>query len=106
MRAYVRNWVDKNITPNCHDWDEAKMLPRSVFVDFAKSGLLNMVVMHTMKEGDNVYPFPIGLTLSTLDVFHELIAVDEVRIHTVYSCFSTRMPILCDVLVVTHYCSR
>ena len=36
LRAYTRTWVDKHIAPFCHEWDEARAIPRNVFVDLAK----------------------------------------------------------------------
>jgi hypothetical protein len=78
LRAYVRSWVDKHITPNCHEWDEAKSIPKEVFVEFAKSGLANTVCGPVgLKAEDITYPLPCGLTATTFDVFHELIIVDE-----------------------------
>jgi alkylation response protein AidB-like acyl-CoA dehydrogenase len=77
LRTYVRNWVEKWITPNAHEWDEQKSIPKEVFVEFAKSGLANTVCGPILKPEDITYPLPCGLTANSFDVFHELIIVDE-----------------------------
>eukprot|EP00455_Lapot_gusevi_P041973 TRINITY_DN492_c0_g1_i10.p1 TRINITY_DN492_c0_g1~~TRINITY_DN492_c0_g1_i10.p1 ORF type:complete len:462 (+),score=178.81 TRINITY_DN492_c0_g1_i10:81-1388(+) len=77
LRAYTRAWVEKHITPNCHEWDENKELPRQVFVECAKAGLLPPCVGPILKSQDLTYPLPCGLTPETFDVFHEIVVVDE-----------------------------
>ena len=77
LRAYVRAWVDQHIAPNCHEWDEQKSIPKSVFQEFAKSGLANTVCGPILQPQDITYSLPCGLTAKTFDVFHELIIVDE-----------------------------
>jgi hypothetical protein len=36
LRAFVRQWVDQHIMPNCDEWDEKKSLPKDLFTSFAK----------------------------------------------------------------------
>ena len=60
--------------------DEDKAIPRSVFQAFAKSGLINLMVLHVAKSSDLMYPMPCGLTPETCDAFHELIVTDEVLV--------------------------
>lgn len=40
LRAAVRAFVDKEITPNCFAWDEAKQIPKSLFLKAADAGIL------------------------------------------------------------------
>lgn len=40
VRAGMRKFVNKNITPNCFDWDEKKQIPKSVFKLCAENGIL------------------------------------------------------------------
>jgi hypothetical protein len=40
LRAAVRAFVDKEITPNCFAWDEAKQIPKSLFLKAAEAGIL------------------------------------------------------------------
>jgi hypothetical protein len=36
FRAAMREFVDKEITPFCHEWDEAKEMPKSLFAKCAQ----------------------------------------------------------------------
>eukprot|EP01123_Difflugia_compressa_P012649 TRINITY_DN5504_c0_g1_i1.p1 TRINITY_DN5504_c0_g1~~TRINITY_DN5504_c0_g1_i1.p1 ORF type:complete len:539 (-),score=108.19 TRINITY_DN5504_c0_g1_i1:6-1601(-) len=78
FRAYVRNFVETEIMPFCHDWDEDKKIPRELFLKCAQSGLLPAL---------NGAPWPVELVgdsvaggllkASEFDSFHELILIDE-----------------------------
>eukprot|EP00455_Lapot_gusevi_P041972 TRINITY_DN492_c0_g1_i1.p1 TRINITY_DN492_c0_g1~~TRINITY_DN492_c0_g1_i1.p1 ORF type:complete len:461 (+),score=209.55 TRINITY_DN492_c0_g1_i1:75-1385(+) len=77
LRAYVRKWVEENITPYAHEWDENKQIPKEMFVKIAQSGLLPTVVGPILKAEDITYPLPCGLTHNTFDAFHEMIVIEE-----------------------------
>ena len=40
LRAAVRQFVDKHVTPYCHAWDEEKKIPKELFLKAAKAGIL------------------------------------------------------------------
>ncbi len=44
LRAAIRTFVDKEIMPFCHEWDEAKQLPRSLYGKLAEQNLLAAVI--------------------------------------------------------------
>lgn len=72
-RARVRKFVDTEITPYCHDWDNSTeySLPKDLYVKFADAGLLPGVVGA---------PWPsefAGKGPEGFDAFHELILIDE-----------------------------
>jgi alkylation response protein AidB-like acyl-CoA dehydrogenase len=74
-RERVRKFVETEVTPNCHDWDNSPdyKLPKDLYVKFAKAGLLPGVVGA---------PWPAEFTNGSLgpanfDAFHELILIDE-----------------------------
>lgn len=61
--------------PNCHEWDEAKQLPKELFKKAAQIGWLGCCVGGYPKEaGDKIIS---GLKPSEFDVFHELIGTEE-----------------------------
>ncbi|ORE10824.1 acyl-CoA dehydrogenase NM domain-like protein [Rhizopus microsporus var. microsporus] len=78
LRKVMREWVDKELTPHCHEWSEAKEFPRSVLKRAAEVGFLS-----ALSNGANKYPellpygFPAGIPASEFDIFHEFICVDE-----------------------------
>lgn len=76
VRKAVREFVDKEITPFCHEWDEAKKLPREIFIKAAKAGILGAVV-HNVSPDLYPYPLPGGVKVEDFDAFHHLIVMDE-----------------------------
>lgn len=76
LRRDVRAFVDKEITPYCHEWDEAKQLPRAMFKKAAEAGILAAVIRHI--PADLLpYPLPGGVKLEELDPFHGIVVMDE-----------------------------
>jgi alkylation response protein AidB-like acyl-CoA dehydrogenase len=78
FRTIVREFVDKEIAPNCHEWDEARQIPKELFKKVADSGLLPAIVgIPWPKEliGDSVANG--FMKSSEYDAFHELILIDE-----------------------------
>lgn len=77
----MREFVEKELMPYCHEWSEAKAIPREVVKKVAQAGILaaasgagtNPTVASLMP-----YPLPVGLTHENFDIFHEFICIDEV----------------------------
>jgi hypothetical protein len=74
VRAVVRNWVEKHAMPYCHEWDEKKELPRSIFLEAAKAGILQAIVGHADPKYFEV-PLPGGIEPSKFSNFHEFIGM-------------------------------
>jgi len=76
VRAYIRDFVDENIMPNCNQWDDVdKEIPKEVYKMMGDAGINFLSMGH---------PYPVGLGQppeclkdSELDPFHEFICVDE-----------------------------
>jgi len=67
FRAKVRAFVDKEITPFCHEWDEAGTYPRELHEKAYKAGVLAAI-----------WPVEYGGTPpKDFDAFHDFILVDE-----------------------------
>ncbi|KAJ3056228.1 hypothetical protein HK097_007711 [Rhizophlyctis rosea] len=77
LRAAVRAFVDKEITPNCHEWDENKQIPKSLFTKAAQAGILPGIVGHPWPTKYAEYPPIAGLKPEEYDAFHEFIICDE-----------------------------
>lgn len=76
VRKVVRDFVEREIMPYTHEWDEAKELPREVYVKAAKAGILASVVGQVEPEYIP-YELPGGIQLKDYDHFHNLIVADE-----------------------------
>jgi len=77
VRAIVREFTDKEIMPYCHEWDEAKQVPRLLFTKCAELGLL--AGLAGQLPPDLKIPAPIAGFISPkeLDGFHSMIICDE-----------------------------
>ena len=66
--------------PFCHEWDEAKGIPRSIWRKCAQAGWLPGVVGHPWPTQHLPADYPIagGILPSEFDAFHELVLIDEV----------------------------
>lgn len=77
-RAAVREFVDREITPYCHEWDEAKAIPRELWPKMFAAGLLPACCgapWKTEYAGRNIAG---GVKPEEFDNFHELIFIDEI----------------------------
>jgi len=77
FRAAIREFVETEIAPNVHEWDEAKRLPRELFKKCASIGWLGGCVgapWPTKYAGTTVAG---GLKPEEFDVFHEMIGTEE-----------------------------
>lgn len=76
LRAHMRAFVEKEIIPYCHEWDEQKELPRSLFLKAAEAGVLQCCVgAFPTKYAQR--PPPVGIKPEEFDGFHEFIICDE-----------------------------
>lgn len=60
----------------CHEWDEAKAIPKELFIKTAKAGFQGAIVGHV---DTNMLPYglPAGIDPKEWDNFHTLIVTDE-----------------------------
>ncbi|MEM1396255.1 MAG: acyl-CoA dehydrogenase family protein, partial [Pseudomonadota bacterium] len=65
-RASVRRFVDQEIAPFVNDWDEEGAFPRKLHQKAADIGLLGLG-----------YPEALGGTTEGVDVFHSIVAMEE-----------------------------
>lgn len=76
VRVAVREFVEKEIMPYTHEWDEAKALPRELYEKAAKAGILAACVNHPEEEYIP-YGLPAGVKPGDFDAFHNIIVADE-----------------------------
>lgn len=69
-RAKCRAFVEKEVMPNVHDWDEAKHIPKEFYIKAAKAGILAGCVGEWPTEF-------VGEGPEDWDVFHGAILTDE-----------------------------
>jgi alkylation response protein AidB-like acyl-CoA dehydrogenase len=77
----VREFVDKEVIPFCHEWSEAKAIPREIVKRAAELGILNAVsgAAKNLKNAAFMkYPLPGGINHKEFDIFHEFVCVDEI----------------------------
>ncbi|KAJ3417555.1 hypothetical protein HDV05_000012 [Chytridiales sp. JEL 0842] len=77
LRAYVRNFVEKEIMPYCFEWDEAKAVPKSLFLKAAEAGILGGIVGNPWPIEFTSRGPPCGIKPEEYDQFHEFIICDE-----------------------------
>lgn len=73
LRATCREFVEEEVMPNCHDWDEAGEIPQEVYKKIAAKGLLAIAVGRPWPK-EYIGECPLGVEP---DYFHELIIFDE-----------------------------
>lgn len=77
VRAAMRAFVDKEVMPYCHKWDEEKRIPMEMFKKAADYGFLGAAAgstWNTKYAGTNVVG---GIKPEEYDVFHTFIIFDE-----------------------------
>jgi len=78
LRAAMRQFVDKEIAPFAHEWDENKAIPREFYAKCFQAGWLPSVVGAPWPT-DLIGPtIAGGVQSAEFDAFHELIVIDEV----------------------------
>ncbi|KAJ8661048.1 hypothetical protein O0I10_003271 [Lichtheimia ornata] len=76
LRKFMRDFVDKEVIPYAHEWDEAKRLPAELYTKAAKAGILAAACHHAPPEL-LPYGYPAGIKPEEWDSFHNVIVVDE-----------------------------
>ncbi|KAJ3130039.1 hypothetical protein HK098_006751 [Nowakowskiella sp. JEL0407] len=77
LRDFIRKFVDTEIMPFCHEWDEAKRVPDRIYTRVAELGLLGAACGGKWPEMSE-FPPPAGIKPEEWDPFHELILNDEI----------------------------
>ncbi|KAI8056581.1 acyl-CoA dehydrogenase/oxidase [Syncephalis plumigaleata] len=76
LRSRVRAFVDKEIMPYVHEWDEAKQIPRALFVKCADAGIL-LGILGPLGRKYTTAKDIMGVPFDEYDSFHEFIIGDE-----------------------------
>jgi alkylation response protein AidB-like acyl-CoA dehydrogenase/predicted heme/steroid binding protein len=76
LRARMRAFVDKEIMPYVHEWDEAKQIPRNLFIKCAEAGILLGIVGKLGQPYTDAKDI-MGVPFEEYDAFHEFIVGDE-----------------------------
>ncbi|KAI9216893.1 acyl-CoA dehydrogenase/oxidase [Blastocladiella britannica] len=76
VRAFMRAFVEREMMPFCHEWDEQKKLPRDLYIKAGRAGILQAVA-GPLVPSHFVAPLPAGVPAEEWDVFHEYIVADE-----------------------------
>ncbi|KAL0477695.1 long-chain specific acyl-CoA dehydrogenase, mitochondrial [Acrasis kona] len=77
FRDAMRKFVDENIAPHVHEWDEKKKIPLELYKKAYEAGILPGAVgapWPTKYAGPNIAG---GIKPEEFDYFHEMILVDE-----------------------------
>lgn len=76
LRAEVRKFVEEEVTPFCHEWDEAKAMPETIYQRMGELGYLaGAIGTHWPSEYTNITCK--SVPPEKWDHFHELIMTDE-----------------------------
>ena len=63
--------------PYCHEWDEAKQVPKALYTKCAAQGILAAIVGVGVPLPEYKGPTLAGMNPEDLDAFHEFIVCDE-----------------------------
>ncbi|KEI36446.1 uncharacterized protein L969DRAFT_97181 [Mixia osmundae IAM 14324] len=78
VRTYMRDFTERELMPNCHEWEEAKEIPPAMIEKCAKAGILAAVVSHHWPtDYAKGIPVPGGVDPAEWDGFHSYIVCDE-----------------------------
>jgi len=78
LRSRMRAFVEREIMPHCHEWDEAKQVPRILFQKLADHNLLSATLGVLPKEFMPANSKIFGVVeASEYNLFHELVIIDE-----------------------------
>lgn len=78
FRAAMREFVEKEIMPFVHEWDEAKAMPKDIWRKCAEAGWLAGVIGPPWPKQYAGVKLAGGISPDEFDAFHELILIDEV----------------------------
>lgn len=76
VRASVRKFVETEVMPFTHEWDENKALPKELYEKAAKAGILASSVGRVPAEYIP-YGLPADVKHENFDAFHSFIVADE-----------------------------
>lgn len=77
LRKAVREFTEKEITPYCHEWDEARQVPRQLFVKAAELNILAACLGVLPKKWMRNKMIMGCVPLDEFDAFHEFVLSDE-----------------------------
>jgi len=79
VRAAVRSFVEKEIMPFTHEWDEAKTIPKTLFQKTAQAGILGAMGGTPWKEVEQYAGSKCvgGIKPEEWNAFHTFITIDE-----------------------------
>ncbi len=81
FRAYVRDFVEREMIPYCHQWDESGTYPPELHTKLAAAGLTYAASRYALKPYGNKFGKPkfgdTGLDFDEFDEFHDVILADE-----------------------------
>ncbi|CAG8446654.1 2238_t:CDS:2 [Acaulospora colombiana] len=77
IRAAVRQFVETEIMPYAFEWDEAKKIPKELYIKAAKAGILPGVCGAPWPTKYAQYPPAGGVKPEEFDHFHEFVVTDE-----------------------------
>ncbi|KAH0341882.1 acyl-CoA dehydrogenase NM domain-like protein, partial [Aureobasidium melanogenum] len=78
LRQAVRSYVDTEILPSCHDWENQGQVPPQVLKRHAELGYQAAAVYPMMKGHLSGVNLPGGVSCEEWDAFHDLIVIDEI----------------------------
>lgn len=78
FRAAVRAFVEEKIMPFCDEWDSKKLIPRELFTETAKAGILAGCIGTPWPSQYAGSFIAGGIKPDEFDEFHELILFDEI----------------------------
>lgn len=76
LRAYIREFVQREVTPFAGDWDEAYSIPKELYRKAAKAQWLTSMAGKPWCEL-SPYPPPVGIKPQEWDAFHSTIIQEE-----------------------------
>lgn len=77
FRTEIRSFVDSEVTPFAHEWDEAKQLPKEIFTKCAKLGWLGGCCGAPWPTKYAGHKLVANIKPEEYDAFHELIGMEE-----------------------------
>ncbi|KAI8139052.1 acyl-CoA dehydrogenase/oxidase [Fennellomyces sp. T-0311] len=77
LRKFMREFVEKEIMPYTHEWNEAMALPKELYEKAAKAGIMTAAGSFAPPELAP-YGLPAGITREEWDTFHGIIVTDEI----------------------------
>ena len=78
LRTKIREFVDKELMPHAHEWDESKAIPSALYRRFAQLGLVAAATGSPLPTEymDNKMIMDV-VPVDEFDMFHEFILLDE-----------------------------